>query len=102
MSRAGLINQGLPRSADRVRRNTDAEINARIDRQIERNVLYFAQHPREIGRRLKDLDAEWDIERALEANAATVGFLGTMLAAWRGSRFLLLPAAVMGFLLQHA
>ncbi|MGZ8329614.1 MAG: hypothetical protein ACXWVA_00985 [Rhodoplanes sp.] len=25
-----------------------------------------------------------------------------MLAAWRGSRFLLLPAAVMGFLLQHA
>lgn len=102
MSRAGLINPGLPRSADRVRRNTDAEINARIDRQIERNVLYFAQHPREIGRRLKDLDAEWDIERALEANAATVGFLGTMLAARRGSRFLLLPAAVMGFLLQHA
>lgn len=100
--RAGLDSPVPPRSADRVRRNTDAESNARIDRQIERNVLYFAQHPHEIGQRLKDLDAEWDVERALQANAATVGLLGTMLAARRGSPFLLLPAAVMGFLLQHA
>jgi hypothetical protein len=92
----------LPGTPQRVRQHTDAEINARIDRQIERNILYFAGHPDEIPQRLADLDAEWDIERALEANAATVGLLGVMLAASRGSRFLLLPAAVMAFLLQHA
>ena len=92
----------LPKTADRVVRNSDAEINARIDRQIERNLLYFADHPEEIPQRLADLDAEWDIERALEVNAATAVMIGVLLARARGARYLLFPAAVGAFLLQHA
>ena len=92
----------VPATSERVRRNTDSAINARIERQIERNLLYFADHLEEIPQRLNELDAEWDIERALEANAATATMIGILLARTRGSRYLLLPAAVGVFLLQHA
>ena len=92
----------LPATTKRVERNTAAEINARIRRQIEANVAYYAQHPQEIGRRLDDLDREWDIERTLEANAASIGLAGVALGAMADRRWLLLPAAVTAFLLQHA
>ncbi|MBK5959795.1 hypothetical protein CCR97_16520 [Rhodoplanes elegans] len=81
---------------------TDAEINAAIDRQIERNVLFYAEHPDEIALRLRALDAEWDIERALQANAAALGLAGSLLALTRGGGWLAVPAVVGGFLLQHA
>ena len=55
-----------------------------------------------ISERLRQLDREWDIERVLEANAASVGLLGVGLAAFVSRWFLILPAAVTGFLLQHA
>ncbi|MGZ9034440.1 MAG: hypothetical protein ACXW25_08545 [Rhodospirillales bacterium] len=44
----------------------------------------------------------WDIERALEANAAGVSLLGLMLAITVDRKWLALPAAVAGFLMQHA
>jgi hypothetical protein len=87
---------------DRVPSQTAEEIERRIQQGIEDNVRYFAGRPAEIARRLRELDQEWDIERAIEANAAVLGFVGTALAA-RGSRaWLALPALVTGFLLQHA
>ncbi|WP_244670504.1 hypothetical protein [Rhodoplanes elegans] len=92
----------LPGTPQRVRRMTDAEINAAIDRQIERNVLFYAEHPDEIALRLRALDAEWDIERALQANAAALGLAGSLLALTRGGGWLAVPAVVGGFLLQHA
>ena len=92
----------FPATTRRVQRNTDVEINARIRRQIEANVAYYAQHPEEIGRRLDELDREWDIERTLEANAASIGFTGVALGALVHRGWLLLPAAVTAFLLQHA
>src|SRR5690606_16646712 len=63
---------------------------------------YFAEHPEEIDRRLKELDREWDIERALEANAAALAFTGILLGARTDRRWFLLPAAVTAFLFQHA
>lgn len=92
----------LPGTPQRVRRMTDAEINAAIDRQIERSVLFHAEHPEEIPMRLRALDAEWDVERALQANAAAVGLGGSLLALTRGGGWFVLPALVGGFLLQHA
>ncbi len=66
------------------------------------NVAYFAEHRDQITGRLHELDQEWDIERAIEANAAVLGFIGTALAATRSQRWLALPALVTGFLFQHA
>lgn len=92
----------LPPTTERVAAHTADEINRRIRRQTEASVAYFADHPEEIGRRLDELDREWDIERALEANAATLALSGVVLGAAVDRRFLILPAAVTAFLLQHA
>jgi hypothetical protein len=87
---------------NRVPANTSDDINRRIQREIAEKVRYYAKHENEIPDRLRELDQEWDIERAIEANAATVGFLGVALGLTRGQRWLLLPALVTGFLFQHA
>ncbi|GAB2788856.1 hypothetical protein GCM10027040_13830 [Halomonas shantousis] len=92
----------LPTTTARVAASTRDEINRRIEREIQANLAYFAQHPYEIDYRLDELDREWDIERTLEANAATLGLAGVALGATLDRRWLLLPAAVSGFLLQHA
>ena len=87
----------------RVEEHTDQSINERIRRQTESNVLYFAGEGRhKIDRRLADLDWEWDMERTLEANAASISLLGLGLGALVDRRFFVLPAVVAAFLLQHA
>src|SRR6266571_6641136 len=89
-------------SAERVPRTIEEEIDRRIQAEIERTVRWHASNPQHIARRLCELDAEWDIERAIEANASTLAFAGIVLGA-KGSRsWLLLSALVTAFLLQHA
>lgn len=51
--------------------------------------------------RLEELDREWDTERTLEVNAATLALSGTLLGAFSSRRWLLLPGVVTAFLLQH-
>jgi hypothetical protein len=92
----------LPATTGRVRRSTSEAVNRRIQDQIERDVAFYAEHPERIARRLDDLDREWDTERTLEANAATIALGGTVLGILGDRRFLALPALVTGFLLQHA
>jgi hypothetical protein len=92
----------LPGTAERVPLNTPSDVNRRIEQGIADSVRYHAVHPNRIEGRLHELDQEWDIERTLEANAATLGLAGTLLGAFVDKRFLVLPAAVTAFLLQHA
>jgi len=92
----------MPSTRDRVPRHTAEEINSRIQRDIAFSVQYYGEHKDEIGKRLGELDAEWDIERAIEANAAALGFIGTALGITRGRKWLALPLLVTGFLFQHA
>jgi len=92
----------LPRTDDRVPAHTTARINKRIRAQTLANISRFAgATPSEIDERLEDLKREWDIERTLEANAASVALLGLGLSIF-DRRFLALPVAVATFLLQHA
>lgn len=51
---------------------------------------------------MAELDREWDIERTLEANAATLATLGAGLSLLIDRKFALVPLVVGGFLLQHA
>ena len=93
----------LPTTVDRVPAHTAEEINEQIRRATAANI---AQYERAgiaaINRRLKELDEEWDIERTLEANAATASLIGLTLGATVDRRWFLIPAVVGGFLLQHA
>lgn len=86
----------------RVPAHTSGEINARIAARTRQKVARAGRSPAEINRRLRELDEEWDIERTLEANAATASLIGVCLAATVDRKWLLLPGAVAAFLLQHA
>lgn len=93
----------LPSTADRVPRNTESCVNERIRQKTEENIARHARGgPGAIERRLAELDREWDIERTLEANAATASLVGLTLGAAVDRRFFAFPAIVAGFLLQHA
>jgi hypothetical protein len=90
-------------TTERVARRTARDINREILQRTEMNIARCANSgARGIDRRLEELDREWDIERTLEANAATLSLLGSMLGASVDRRWFALPAVVAGFLLQHA
>jgi hypothetical protein len=83
--------------------HTADHVNEEIRRRTEESVARCAAGgPEAIERRLAELDREWDIERTLEANAATLATVGAGLALTVDRRFALLPLVVGGFLLQHA
>jgi hypothetical protein len=86
----------------RVPENTAPEVNREIRQQIQQNVQRYAASPSEISNRLRELDREWDIERMIEANAATIAFAGVLLGAFVSPWWLLVPALVTLFLFQHA
>jgi hypothetical protein len=93
----------LAKSRTRVADHTSDEVNKDIRRQTELNIAYLAGAGREaVDKRLEELENEWDIERMLEANAATLALLGVGLGATVSPKWLLLPGIVTAFLLQHA
>lgn len=93
----------IPSTASRVPENTADHVNDDIRRSTnERIARIAAAGPEAIDQRLAELDREWDIERTLEANAATVAAVGAGLALLVDRRFALIPLVVGGFLLQHA
>ncbi|WP_337177179.1 hypothetical protein [Paludisphaera sp.] len=93
----------IPSTIERVPLHTAEQVNRRIRDRAERSVVrHVARGPGAIEQRLRELDREWDIERALEAAAGTVSLTGLGLGATVDRRFYLLPGAVAGFLLLHA
>jgi hypothetical protein len=92
----------LPASSDRVATHTSKAVERRLQHEFEDRLAYFAGHPGEIESRLKELDREWDIERAIEANASTLALAGVVLGAGVDRRWLALSGLVTGFLLQHS
>jgi hypothetical protein len=89
-------------SRSRVPDSTAEEINERLREAAAARVSHFAEHPELIEGRLQELDREWDIERAIEANAATLMLTGLALGAKGDRRWLSLSGMVAAFLLQHA
>lgn len=93
----------IPSTVERVPQHTAEHVNEDIRRQTEERVARCAAAGREaIYRRLAELDREWDIERVLEANAATLAATGAALALLTDRRFAFVPLVVGSFLLQHA
>ena len=89
-------------SVRRVEEHTPDHINEQIRRTTESNVAWYAHHKDQIDQRLRELDEEWDIERAIEANAATISGAGLLLSIVSGRKWMIFPMLVSGFLLQHA
>jgi len=99
----GMTTHVLPATDERVPLHTRPRDNHRIQARTLHDVgRYFGASDETISTRIAELEREWDIERTLEANAATVTLVGLTLGVVADRRFLLLPFAVAGFLLQHA
>lgn len=93
----------LPDTARRVACHTDPAINAALRRRTE-GTLMRLQHaaPEAIDAHVVTLEHEWDVERVVQLNASTLVLAGVALGTLVDRRFLLLPAAVLGFFGQHA
>jgi hypothetical protein len=89
---------------DRIRESSPDSANADLDAETRERVERVARAGGvAVDGRLRELEGEWDIERVLMANAATLALSGVAAAAATGDRRLLaVPGVVLAFLLQHA
>lgn len=97
---------------DRVRAHTAPSVNAQIDQVTQSNVEACVRGGRDaIIRRLAELDAEWDVDRALMVNFAIAGgatfstglyrYANSSPLQPRSKGFLFFFGAQLGFLLLH-
>lgn len=90
-------------TADRVRRHTRPSTAESIAAATRQNVREHAgRSSGEIGRRIAELENEWDVERVLEANASTLALAGAVLGTAVNKSWFWLTGTVLGFLFQHA
>jgi hypothetical protein len=91
----------LGTSSGRVPIHTPYDANQRIREHFHQCVSYYGNFPEEIPDRLKQLDREWDVERALAAMSSSLTLLGLALGARGRRRALALSTIVQGFYMQH-
>lgn len=92
----------IPSTKDRVPSHTEESVNRQIRGTTEENIRQHSVSPEQIAHRLLALQKEWDIERAIEANASTLAFIGIVLGYLVHPYWLILPGLVTAFLFQHA
>jgi hypothetical protein len=109
MTDAEIIDLFATDSADRVRAHTATSVQAQLDHDLVERLRNLARQAggsdegrAALTRRLEEVEQESDMERVLQANAATLALTGTVLAALHSRRWLLVPGVVTSFLLQHA
>jgi len=87
---------------DQVRKASSDKANRKIDEKALNYVrLYADKPPALIDQRIEELEKEWDIERVLELNAASLALSGVLLGL-RDQRWTILSGVVGAFLIQHA
>jgi hypothetical protein len=89
-----------PAPVERVRERTAENVNRRIDRLTAASLRAASDEGQE--EKIRGLDLEWDVERVLETNAATISLAGVVLGTLVNRKWLVLPAIVFPFLVQHA
>lgn len=106
MDHEGAATTGPPHEvpdADRVREHTSSTVLSRLDRELRvRLEEYAGRSEEEITKRIAEVEAESDLERVLEANAAVLALAGLGAGVFLNRKWLALTGAVMAFLLQHA
>lgn len=86
----------------RAERDTEAQIGRRIRFDTEARVAMIGrQGPHAAADRLRALEREWDVERALAAGASTLALLGSVLAVTDHRRWAAVPALAGAFQLQQ-
>jgi hypothetical protein len=90
-------------TANRVQKSTSSQLNQKIEQQSEERIRqYQSESTDRITQRLQELDREWDVERTLQTNFATVSILGVLLTSRLSRRWSILSFGVPAFMVQHA
>jgi hypothetical protein len=89
-------------TVDRVPAHTAEHVNRTIEEATERSLARHRSHPDQIPSRLRELDREWDVERALATGSSCLSLLGLGLGFSGDRRWFFLPLVVQTFYLQHA
>jgi hypothetical protein len=93
----------FPDTTKRVELNTDKYVNEKIRKKTLENIeSYTNGKDEEIISRIAELNKEWDIERLLETNAASIVIASTILGFTVNKKWFSISGIVGGFLLQHA
>lgn len=91
-------------TATQVSGHTSAHLKEHIRYATEERIAEYEGNDKKalITRRLKELEHEWDVERTLQTNFATLSLIGLALALKSDKRWLVLAAGVPAFMVQHA
>lgn len=94
----------IPDTATRVERHTALPLNERIRHDTQERIAALQADDRHavITQRLKELDAEWDVERTLQTNFAILSLAGLALATKVNKRWFVLALGVPAFMVQHS
>lgn len=69
----------FPPTTTKVKLNTDDRINIEIERKTTHNINnYYGKSEEEIDKRIKELNYEWDTERVLELNFASIVLVSSL------------------------
>lgn len=90
------------RDPDPISAASSDRADRRIAQATEERLTRAAAQPAAIAAELTRIDREWDVERALMANAGTLALMEGVLALAVDRRFAAVPAIVGAILVQHA
>lgn len=90
-------------TAKRIKLNTNPKINERIEKDIAQNIENYKGLSDEIITfRINELDREWDTEKTLELNFASVVLLSGLLGFTVSKKWFTLAGVASLFMIGHA
>lgn len=93
----------IPPTTKRVEMHTSNKVNQKIAQVTEGNLKKLqCANSDSLTDRIKQLDKEWDTERVLEANAATIIFVSSVIGFLTSPYWFILTGIISFFLFQHA
>ena len=93
----------LPSTQTKLNKATPDHINQKIEREIEARINTFKrQEPEAVKKRISELEREWDTERVLKVNMASLALVSSILAVSVDKKWAFLSGAVNIFILQQA
>jgi len=93
----------FPPTTKRVSINSNPNVNFKIRNHTIRNInIYKNSSDKILSDNIEKLNNEWDIERLLEAKAATIVIASTILGLKLNKKWFLLTGVAGIFLLQHS
>lgn len=90
-------------AGENVRKVTSEKKNATIDQLILSNIKrYSGQSTDDISQRIRELDKEWDVERALDLSMSALALFGITSSLLFNRYSIILPILLLLFFIWHA